>query len=273
MLNNKRGFTLIEMVVVITLVGVVMIAVSAIMTQPFQAYQSMDRRVELVDAADTALRKVARDVRTALPNSVRVNGNAIEMVNVVNAGRYRAQSGGTDHLDFTAADDTFYVLEDGFDVTDADAMVIYNTGQVGASVYEADATPHVRTSLSTTFTTTDVGTETEIALGAAHQFAFPSPQHRFFLIDTPITYLCDTTAGTFTRYWAYTLQVAQPTNAAAAPLSTASNSLLAEHVAACSFTYSAGTATRAGLLTIDLQLSDSGERIQLLHQVHVVNVP
>ena len=272
MLIQERGFTLIEMIVVITLMGLVMIAVSAIMTQPFQAYQSLDRRVELVDAADTALRKVARDIRSALPNSVRVTGNAIEMVNVINAGRYRAQSAGTDHLDFTAADNRFYVLEDDFDVTDADAMVIYNTGQVGASVYEADAAPHVRTPLSTTFATANVGDETEVTLGAAHQFAFPSPQRRFFLIDTPITYICDTGAGTFTRYWGYTLQATQPTNAAAVPLSTANNSLLAEHVAACSFSYSAGTATRAGLLTIDLQLADVSERIQLLHQVHVVNV-
>ena len=41
----------------------------------------------------------------------------------------------------------------------------------------------------------------------------------------------------------------------------------------CSFSYSAGTAQRGGILTVEVSISDSGETINLLHQIHVVNVP
>jgi len=51
--------------------------------------------------------------------------------------------------------------------------------------------------------------------------------------------------------------------------------LVADKVTACSMTYQAGTSDRAGLVTLDLTIQDSGttESVRLLHQVHVDNVP
>jgi hypothetical protein len=44
-------------------------------------------------------------------------------------------------------------------------------------------------------------------------------------------------------------------------------------VIGCSATYTSGAAQRGGLVSLDITLGDSGENINLLHQVHVVNVP
>jgi MSHA biogenesis protein MshO len=41
----------------------------------------------------------------------------------------------------------------------------------------------------------------------------------------------------------------------------------------CSINYTAGTAQRGGIITLQISLSDSGENITLMHQVHVDNVP
>jgi hypothetical protein len=48
---------------------------------------------------------------------------------------------------------------------------------------------------------------------------------------------------------------------------------VASNVTGCQFVLSAGTAQRNGLATLTLQITQSGESVQLLHQVEVVNAP
>ena len=74
-----------------------------------------------------------------------------------------------------------------------------------------------------------------------------------------------------TRYSGYAIASTQPTSAAA--MSGAAAALVAANVASCSFTYSAGTAQRNALATLSLQIAQSGESVQLLNEVQVVNAP
>ena len=48
--------------------------------------------------------------------------------------------------------------------------------------------------------------------------------------------------------------------------------LLLESVTACSFTYDPGSQYRAGLLRIDLTITDQGETIRITQEAHVHNV-
>jgi len=93
------------------------------------------------------------------------------------------------------------------------------------------------------------------------------------VVDTPITYDCDLAADTLTRYWSYGIASTQPTDPTAAPLSGATSVLMAGSVDGCSFEYSPGTPQRSGMVTIELALIDAGERVRVLHQVHVDNSP
>src|SRR5262245_5020575 len=85
-----RGVTLIELVVVIALVGILG-ALIVTFVQPIRSYIDVGRRAALADAADGALRRIGRDVRLALPNSVRVDasGQFVELLLVRTGGRYR----------------------------------------------------------------------------------------------------------------------------------------------------------------------------------------
>ena len=76
-----------------------------------------------------------------------------------------------------------------------------------------------------------------------------------------------------TRYSNYAYQTVQP-NPTLLPTGGVSG-LVVTQVAACSISYVAGTASRGGLVTIEITLDDvaTGESISLLHQVHVDNVP
>lgn len=107
---RARGFTLIELVVVIAIGAIVVSFMAMFIVRPVQAYGDQTRRAELVDAADSALRFMARDLRGALPNSIRVADDgaivALELLATLDGARYRDGGPLADsatELDFTAA--------------------------------------------------------------------------------------------------------------------------------------------------------------------------
>ncbi len=97
-LLKQSGFSLLELILVIVLLGVLASGAGLLITRPIEAYNDQLRRQQLVDQGEMALRQIARDLRRALPNSVRVTptggGWALEMVNSVDGARYRDEVGG-----------------------------------------------------------------------------------------------------------------------------------------------------------------------------------
>jgi MSHA biogenesis protein MshO len=69
---SQRGFTLIELVITIVVGSIVVAFMAMFIVMPMEAYSAQTRRAQLVDDADSALRFMGRDIRSALPNSVRV---------------------------------------------------------------------------------------------------------------------------------------------------------------------------------------------------------
>ena len=119
-MGQCKGFSLLEIIVVIVLLGILAAGAGLLITRPIEAYTDQIRRAQLVDSAEMALRRVAVDVRRALPNSIRVvdnspNGWALEMVNTVDGARYRDEFGGSfstddDILEFTLSGDQVFNL-------------------------------------------------------------------------------------------------------------------------------------------------------------------
>ena len=102
--------------------------------------------------------------------------------------------------------------------------------------------------------------EDRVTLTPAFRFAYASPTQRVFLVDGPVTYLCDTVAGTLLRYRGYTVAANQ-----AAAIRTASCSAPAPRRASwpnqlvgCAFTYTPGTAERAGLVSLQTHRQRAG---------------
>lgn len=270
--RRAAGFTLIEAVMTIALTGIVASMVAVFLRAPVTAYVDLNRRAALTDAADLALRRVSREIRLALPNSVRVDatGTYIEFLPTSDGGRYRAapQADGTgDFLDFdSASDNSFDVLGPPVAVAAGDQLVVYNLGSPGADAYAGD------TRRSLTATGAALTNLTFNPAGAP--FPFASPANRFQIVSTPVSFVCQ--AGTLRRYAHYAIQATQPTNTAAAPLSTlsgANNALLVDSVTSCSFGYASGALARNGVVTLRLTLSSNGESVTLLQQAHVDNVP
>ncbi len=98
LMKPQNGFTLVEAVIVIVITGIIASMVAVFIKTPVDAYFDAARRAELTDAADTALRRIGRDVRLALPNSVRPHGAgmaAIEFLQTTAGGRYDADAADT----------------------------------------------------------------------------------------------------------------------------------------------------------------------------------
>jgi MSHA biogenesis protein MshO len=286
-MRGEQGYTLIEVVVVVAITALVAGLIGSFIARPMQIYNDVGLRGELVAAASSALERIAREVRAALPNSVRVaaGGSALELLHVADGARYRAAGGGahsaaSDVIDL-AGDASFNVLgrfrqlafSYGAPLGSGHRLSVYATGSAVWSDAATGANPGVITPAATQLSIADDGDEDQLALSAPFRFALASPQQRVYLVDGPLAYLCDTGARTVTRYSGYSVAASQPTNPAAAPLASASAALLVDRVSACSFTYTPGTPQRAALVTIALTLSQSGEQVRLLEQVHVLNTP
>ena len=276
----QSGFTLVELIIVIVISGILAGAVTTFIARAIQGYDDATRRAALVNAADTALTRMARDIHRALPNSLRVSGGTVlEMLDAVDGARYRDDPPGdtSKQLEFDKADTQFNLLGQFVGITrpfssSGDYLVIYNVGVPGATAYEgANVITPAGTSIGIDADAVDP-TEDHVTLGAGFQFVYRSPTQRIYLVDTPISYVC--TGGNLYRYANYPVSATQLDSDAALTGAGASRALLANQVSACRFTYQPGTSQRAGLATLQLTLADgSGEQITLLHQVHVDNTP
>jgi MSHA biogenesis protein MshO len=290
--RSSKGFTLVEMIIVIVITGIIGGIVAMFLRAPVQGYVDSARRAELTDIADTSLRRVARDLRLALPNSVRrtASGGSVylEFIPTIGGGRYRAGEAGAgvaqcgslaaDVLDFTAADTCFQVLGQMPPVAIGDQIVVYNLGIPGADAYAGNTTAaHNRRAIS------GVGASS-ISLTSAAALPFDSCALdaggfvvggcRFQAVQTPVTYVCTPLAGgvggTLTRWQGYAIQSAQPT---ALPIG-GSSATLATNVSACDFTYAGNVvAERSGLVTMHLTITEQGESVALYGATHVSNVP
>lgn len=285
MMGNRRlqGFTLVEMIVVIVITGIIGGIVAIFLRTPVQGYVDSARRAEMTDIADTAFRRISRDLRLALPNSVRVAGTCsgtstcyLEFIPTTGGGRYRDSTdnmGGGNTLDFSAADTSFDVLGQMPPVAVGDQIVVYNLGIPGADAYAGNN----RRAVSGV-----AGNVISITSTAA--LPFDSCQYdasgyvvggcRFQVVQTPVTYACTPAAGgaggTLMRWQGYAIQPAQPTALPAGGTA----SMLATNVSACTFTYDASVvAQSAGLVTMHLTITEQGESVSLYNATHVSNVP
>ena len=288
--NSQAGFSLMELIVVVVLLGLLAGGAGMLIVNPIEAYDDQVRRQRLVDQGEMALRQIARDVRRALPNSVRVigvgSGAAVELVPTIDGARYRDEIGGEfttadDTLEFGGPDTRFNLL--GFlNTFSAPAtltglrLVIYNTTSTPTAGIYADAAADLNSGIVTSSTTmlnlddempiTEV--EHRITMTPAFRFTQQSPGQRVFVIDEPVSYVCNPLTGSIVRHSGYGFNAAQPAAPGGSDVAT-----VASQLSGCNMSYSGGTSQRGGILTIGITIADGGEAINLLHQVHVVNVP
>jgi MSHA biogenesis protein MshO len=286
-LGTSRGVTLVELVVTLSLLGIVATIGATMMASLATSQRAGVDRLAAAGAADAALRRLGRELQGALPNSVRVGRSTasgvdtvfVEFVPVLDGGRFRARvdatpSGPGDPLDLEdAADNRFDVL--GPPVAAAAAggsLVLQNLGDDLADAY---AGQNRRGGVSLP------SGGAQVQFTPAGAFPAATDTRRFFVVGTPVTFACEPVplpdGQPGYRLWrlsGYGWHASQPANLAAAPLAGANRALLMDALARCDASYSTALAN-IGLLTAQLALPGSGGNppLPLMSQIAVDNTP
>ncbi len=281
-----RGFTLFEAIITIALIGILAAVASVFMVRPIEGYFATSRRAEVTDIADGAVRRVGRDVRRALPNSLRTatsgGSQFLELLLTRTGGRYRLDFddgtvAGEDVLDFAIADNQFDTLERLSTLADqvtqvGDLVVVHNLGIAGANAYAGD-----NSSAVAVFSAGGGAAANEDRIQiAAKRFPLESPARRFQVVSGPVSYECLAGAvdvngdgtGVLRRYSGYAIGAAQPTPPAGAVIAE-----LARYVTACDIQYAPLALQARAMVSIRLGLTRGNETISLYYEAHVSNVP
>ncbi len=276
----------------ITIAAIIAGFIGMFMATPMEAYFAQTRRTDLGDSADAIVRGFEIDVRTALPNSLRItrNGNVVtvELLATLDSERYwesgetaSPPAGATRELDFSGPVDLQFATDGAFNAPvhalapTAFHLVVNNLGTPGASAYElANVITPPGMTIGIQPSAANPG-EDQVTLTPGFHFIAASPSHKVFVVTQPVAYLCDEGAHTVTRYSGYTIASDPATRDSAAALiaAGATSSLVALFPTVCQFDYSAGTTYHGGLLSIRVTLVNNGETVQVFHQVPVEDVP
>jgi MSHA biogenesis protein MshO len=276
---TQLGFTLIELVVTITITAIVMVFVSMFIAAPLSAYEAQSRRAALVAAPSDAWPRLAADLRAALPNSVRwrrnVNGIyvALEMLEVKAVARYAPPLGPT----FTVWGTTAGVFPNTPLPFDSNLQ----TQPYYLSINTADAyAPAGSMSASGAHIVIDAtgaaAGEAFVTVTPMPAFPLNSPRHRVYLVSGPITYLCDESLGTLRRYSNYPISATQMTWDSPNAFSTAgfAGELIARGLTSCNFAASLPVITTSQTVAVRLtSTASNGDSVTLLHSSRAEYVP
>jgi MSHA biogenesis protein MshO len=75
-LSNKRGFTLIELVMVLVVLAIVSVGITRFIRSSTQIFIDTSERERLLREGSFAVERLNREIADAVPNSVRLTGNA-----------------------------------------------------------------------------------------------------------------------------------------------------------------------------------------------------
>jgi len=287
--SRQSGFTLVEIIIVISIMGIIGGLSSMIIGRSLESYASLERREYLQTSVRLAVERISRELRHALPHSICVHDgancvstsqNRFYFVPAKAMGRYQDRPGvytspppiQRERLPVSPLNrDRFDVLSTNLAnplaATANDWAVVYNINN--SDIY--NGTNNVRQQISA-IVQKDIqndGDSTnnidQIQFAGNVTFANHSPSRRFYVVgnnnQTTLFYLNGTNLYRNT------------TSFAAPNTPTASTRLLMENVQACTFTYTPGSQQRAGLLRIDITVVKQNETIQVIHDAHVYNTP
>ena len=293
-MTRQRGFTLVELILVIVLVGIIGGVLTMQLAPAIQSYLLVSQRAALTDQADGALRRIVGEVRNAVPNSLRLgDSKCLELVPTKDGGRFRTAPHvgdevppvSTAYLDDVEARTGFDVLSQMSDPPEpGDAIVVGN--QNPDDVYSRANVGIVDT--STVSANPSAGayritlSQGNVAPGSK-DFRLPPGYDggRFVVVPAQqktVTYLCvDPGVDQATQDGKGTLYRFASANLNLAPSCTlpASPAVVTRKVAHCAFLYSPGQGAtqESGFVQLQLTLRDKGESVPLTIGAHVDNVP
>ena len=278
--GKSRGFTLVELVVVIVLLGIVASFSTQFINQGVGVYVDTVRRDKLQQVGRYAVERISREVRNALPGSVRLasTGSGISSVQcleffpIVAASSYLNNVTGV-----VPARDNFQAVDFDFSEAITNHQVAIHTIESN-DVYQASSA--AMADLKSVGAT--AANQRTITLTGNLNFTNESVQNRFFIVNDRVSFCASN--GELRRYQGYT---SSGSSQAVPP--AGGGVLLAEFIQIQDdadndgtpepitvFNYQAGALTRSGVLNVNLRFRDNSEPdewVRFSQEVFLRNTP
>lgn len=275
--KQSAGFTLIELVLVIVLLGILAIGATSYMRYGAQIFQDVGERDRLLASARFSLERLVREIRNSVPNSVRIitdssSYQCIEFAPIKASSVYTAfPQASSPATSATVFDFNSYTFASGdrVSVFAADAADVYDTSQNQSFIIDS-VTNHSTPDL------TNLNFSTAIGANVLAQ------TQRVYVYSLPVSY-CINNQSLY-RFSGYGFAASQNnfsdlvTLAAADPSDNIKQELMGQNIAnnlatAPVFRYDEATLTRNSIVKLELLYERDGEPLKLYHEVHIPNVP
>ncbi|MGL4900070.1 MAG: PilW family protein [Shewanella sp.] len=269
-----QGFTLVEMVTVILILGILVVGVSSFIifgTRMFVESSTVD---QVLSQSRFALERMTRELRSALPNSVRLNGDnltyqCIEFVPTEASTSYVAMP-----IAPSAAALSGTVMVDNLSSKLAVNQYAWIYPLTERDVYDAAAQKRAQINSMST-----LANQMTLTFTANVRFADASPRQRIYFASAPVSYCVEKAPAanelTLTRYTGYGLVASQP-----APKDMGSGVLMAQGIANAltssadlPFILTPSSLVNNAMVQLQPRFNVNGETLQYRHQVQVINVP
>lgn len=269
----QRGFTLVELVMVILIAAILAMGAVSYISHSVGGYVDTARRQELAEAGGLALERIARELRNALPNSIRIleadggviDGACIEFIPILAGSTYV-------DVPIAAAADSFQAVayHPTRDVNGRVAVYPVST----AALY-AQTNPGPVSTSDQALLPAGSGQVT-LTLDTAHQFLADSPRRRFFMVDSPVAY-CQKGSRLF-RYQGHGFIPALADLKAELPISGPRRRLVLDKLQpnSLNWDYSPASLVRNAVVRVSMVLVDDrapSEPLAFEHEVQIRNVP
>jgi len=267
--HRQPGFSMIELIVVITVLGILAAGTAIYLVRSMQAYTDAVRRDALTALARAATERVVRELRNAVPNSIRiatlssagVTTHCLEFMPIRRASAYL-------DLPLTTAISSFLAVPYGNPGPGNLHVVVY---PYATSPLYAGGSPGQVADYDTTASDPATGT---VRLNPAHQFNFASARKRFFIVTDPVSFCIDDGSNRLNRHATYGIVQPQAVPPAGTPALLAENIYLLDGGASVTpFRYDPGDLSRAGVVTLDFRFMQEGEWVRLRQEVQIRNAP
>jgi MSHA biogenesis protein MshO len=268
---KAAGFTLIEMVTVILILGIIIVGISSFVIFGTRIFVESSAVDQVLSQSRFGIERMTRDIRRAVPNSMRVltatdgSYQCLELLPI---------STSTSYLEAPfvpqIAQNTITAIKSIRPINAAQSVLIYPL--TNSEIYNPQATTGKRFIVQSV---AEISDQLTITLTQSVRFTEASPLKRLFVADSPLSYCFVNTASNvdLRLYQNYGYKVNQP-----APAAMGNGILMAQNVTNTLAVNPAVILTPSTLVTnaiVHLQplFSVNGETFQYQHQVQVMNVP